>query len=437
MLDSINYRTAATPGQPNSFANNAWARIVDRAKKQKWLDQAGWLFLVLTGFFVPLSITATDIFMAATAAFGVISGQFFKNSDILKKNPIVWIALWIVILVVISLIWSDAPWGNRLSALHKYSKLLYIPLLLCVCKESKWRDRTIAAFLAGVTITVILSCLKSWTGLHIGKFENPSYIFYTHIETSFLVAFASYLLALYAWKRKNFRVYCLILIGLFTYQEFFINDGRTGWAAYLILLLLFAIQMTGWRGAIIGLASVVALSSGAYLFSTKFHSYLNDSVHELQHYNQKKDQPQGSLSTRLNFNNLSWTMAKERPLLGYGAGSFASASQDFSEILGWKVSVTPHNEYFMMMVEFGCVGLFSLLLLFILQWHISFSLGEMQYFAQGLLLVFMVSSIYNAFLYLSVSGHFYVLFTSLFFAQYQYADNFQWFWQLADRRVRK
>lgn len=408
-----------------------------QTEKQKWLDHTSKFFLVFTGFFVPLSITATDICMAATAALGVICGRFFRESEILKKNPIVWIAIWIVFLVVISLLWSGAPWSDRLSALHKYSKLLYIPLLLCVCKDRQWRDRTIAAFLAGVTITVILSCIKAWTGWHIGKYENPSYIFYTHIETSFLVAFASYLLALYTWKKKQYRIFCLILIGLFTYQEFFINDGRTGWAAYLILLLLFAVQMTGWRGAILGLASITVMCAGSYLFSTQFHHYINDSVHDLQYYNQNKTQPQGSLGTRLNFNTLSWTMTKERPVLGYGAGSFTSASQEFRDVPGWKQSVTPHNEYFMMMVEFGCVGLFSLLLLFSLQWRISFSLGEMQYFAQGLLLVFMVSSIYNAFLYLSVSGHFYVLFTSLFFAQYRYADNFQWLWQLADWRVRK
>ncbi len=415
MLDSINHRT----------------------EKQKPLDRLSRVFLMLTGLFVPLSITATDICMAATAALGVISGRFFKDSEILKKNPVVWIAIWIVTLVIISLFWSDAPWANRLSALHKYSKLLYIPLLLSVCRDGQWRDRTIIAFLVGVTITVVLSCIKAWTGLHIGKFENPSYIFYTHIETSFLVAFASYLLALYAWKKKDYRIYCLILIALFTYQEFFINDGRTGWVAYLILMLLFAVQMTGWRGAIIGFISVVSLCAGSYVFSSKFHHYVNDSIYDLQYYHQNKDQPQGSLGTRLNFNNLSWAMAKERPILGYGAGSFASAAQDFSNFPGRRVSVTPHNEYFMMMVEFGGVGLFSLLLLFILQWRISFSLGEMQYFAQGLLLVFMVSSIYNAFLYLSVSGHFYVLFTCLFFSQYLYSQNFQWFWQPVGWRIRK
>jgi O-antigen ligase len=115
-------------------------------------------------------------------------------------------------------------------------------------------------------------------------------------------------------------------------------------------------------------------------------------------------------------------MAKEKPVLGYGAGSFAKTSKKFGGVPGWKIIVTPHNEYCMMLVEFGCVGLISLLLLFLLQWRISFCLGDMQNFAQGLLLVFMVSSIYNAFLYLSVSGHFYVLFTSLFFAQYRYGQ---------------
>src|SRR5690606_38766181 len=35
----------------------------------------------------------------------------------------------------------------------------------------------------------------------------------------------------------------IILFGLFTFQEFFINDGRTGWVVYFVLIVLFFCQM--------------------------------------------------------------------------------------------------------------------------------------------------------------------------------------------------
>ncbi len=386
------------------------------------LDQVTCYFLLLTGFFVPLSITATDICMATTAILGILSGRFFHEFDSIKRNAIVWCAVWIVVLVVLSMLWSIAGWHARLSALHKYGKLLYIPFLLAVCTDPKWRERTVVAFLVGVLIIVVLSYLKAWTGLHVGRNPNPAFIFYTHIETGFLVAFASYLLALTAWKKPRWRVPCLILLVIFTYQEFFINDGRTGWVAYLILILLFAIQWGGWKGLFAGIAVAVLLSGAFYYTSPTLKPILEKSRREITLYYQ--GQQQTSLGYRLSFNSLGWRLVKKRPWLGYGAGSFAAASKELGGVPGWKVIQTPHNEYLLVTVEFGLVGLLSLLTLFGSQWAASFRLGETKYFAQGLVLVFMVSAFYNAFLYSSVSGHFFVLFTSLFFGQYRH--DFSW-----------
>lgn len=379
------------------------------------LNHAANYFLVLTGFFVPLSITGTDIGMSLTAALGVVSGRFLQNFAALKRNPLVWCAVWLVVLVLLATLWSVAPWPDRLSALHKYSKLLYIPLLLVVCTDPKWRDRTILAFLLGVLIVVILSYLKAFFGLHIGSNPNPAFIFYTHIETSFLVAFAAYLAAIYAWKNPRWRMGYLALVVLFSYQEFFINDGRTGWVAYLVLLIVFAIQFTGWKGLLIGCVIALMMVVSFYHLSPTFKNMIGQSILEVEQY--KTGYVETSLGYRLSFDSLGWRLVTERPVLGYGTGSFATAYQLAGGVPGWQILRTPHNEYLMVLVEFGLVGLISLLLLFGIQLWLSKPLGEMRFFAQGLVLVFMVSSCYNAFLYLSVSGHFYVLFTALFYGQ--------------------
>jgi O-antigen ligase len=370
-------------------------------------------FLILTGFFVPLSITVTDLTMAITAGLGLVSGRCLRQFDSLKRNPMVWLALWMVFWVAVSMTWSIGPWADRLSALHKYSKLLYIPLLLSVCTEAKWRDRTIHAFLLGTGIVVILSYLKAWTGLSIGRNPNPAFVFYTHIETSFLVAFATYLLGLYAWKDSRRRWFYVALVAVFTYQEFFINDGRTGWVAYGVLLLLFTIHWVGWKGVLLGTVFTGLLAVIFYQASPTFRNICQESVKEVRQY--QSGHMQTSLGYRLTFDSLSWGLAKEKPWFGYGAGSFATALQQQGGVPGWRVVRTPHNEYLMVMVELGVIGLISLLLLFGCQWSASLRLGEMTPFAQGLLLAFMVSSLYNAFLYLSVSGHFYVLFIALFY----------------------
>ena len=263
--------------------------------------QASNFSLLFTGFFLPLSITATDIFMVLTAILCLASGRFHKSWSYLKSNPLVWTALWMTLLVFLALFWSVAPWNDRLSALHKYSKLLYVPLLLPMGADEKWRDRTIIAFLSGVFIIVILSYLKAWAGLDIGKGADPAAIFYSHIETSFLVAFATYLLALYAWKKPIYRTSCLLLILLFSYQEFFINNGRTGWVAYLMLLILFAIQTTRWKGFLIGGAVVIVLTVSCYFLSDTFRFNLNDSLRQIEKYQS------GQVETSLGYRQLRLT----------------------------------------------------------------------------------------------------------------------------------
>jgi O-antigen ligase len=377
------------------------------------LDQATNYFLVFTGLFIPLSITATDLSMAITAILGVLSGRFFRHLDVLKNNKLTWCALAMVLLVLLSAFWSIAPWADRLSALHKYSKLLYIPFLLAVCTNPKWRDRTIIAFLLGVFITVILSYLKAWAGLHIGNSLSPASVFYTHIETSFLVAFGAYLLALYAWQKPRWRILCLALVALFTYQEFFINDGRTGWVAYFILMILFAGQFIGWKGLLMGVAIAALLPVIFYYVSPTFRFIVNDSVQQIKQY--QAGQVQTSIGYRLSFDSLSWRLIQQQPLFGHGSGSFKTVYAQSGGVPGWKELVTPHNEYLMILVEFGVAGLLLLLLFFYYQIRESFHLGEMKFFAQGLILIFMISSFYNAFLYLTVSGHFYMLFTALFY----------------------
>ncbi len=416
------------------------------------LLQLSHICLILTGFCIPISITATDIMMAATVILGILSGELFRNLSGILRNPLTWCVIWFVLLVIISMLWSIASLSEQLSALHKYFKLLYIPLLLPLCTDSKCQNRAIFAFIMGVLITVIFSFLKAWAGLHFTSNPSPSAVFFSHIETSFFVAFGAYFAALQAWRNQRWRWFYVFLASIFTYQEFFINDGRTGWIAYLILLILFVIQLTGWKGVIWGGLGAIILLGSFYYFSPTLQVMVKESAHEIELY--QKGQAQTSLGFRLSFDSLGWRLVKERPLLGYGAGSFAAASNSAGGVPGWGIVKTPHNEYLMVTVEFGVLGLISLLLLFFWQWRFCFRLDALDrdggsqgkesrilplhseqsalpmrrtrtrkrfplkaagIAVQGFLLVFMISSLYNAFLYSSATGHFYVFFTALFF----------------------
>jgi len=59
--------------------------------------------------------------------------------------------------------------------------------------------------------------------------------------------------------------------------------------------------------------------------------------------------------------DVSWTMAKERPLLGYGMGGFPDAYRqaiERSSYTGWAATPTvdPHNQYLQVHLQAGVAG---------------------------------------------------------------------------------
>ena len=382
-----------------------------------YLDRAAYCSLVLSGFFIPLSITATDIFLLLAAIGSVLSGRVSSYLYALKSNPIVLTSLCILLLVLLGSFWSIAPWSDRMAAVHKYSKLLYIPLLMPLCLDRKWRERAIYAFLLAMIIVVIISYLKMAFSWEFGPWKGPGAVFYSHIETSYLVAFATYLLVYYAWQRPKWRVAALVLAAVFTYQEFFINDGRTGWVAYIVLLLLYFAQRVSWTGFVVGAMTVLLLIFSLYNISPVFKRTFDNSIKNVEQYRQGNIKT--SLGYRLSFALLSWGLVKEHWILGSGTGSFKTAYIRSGGVSGWKDLSTPHNEYLLIAVQLGGIGLISLLSLFWWQWKLTSHLGEVKLFSQALMLSFIISCGYNSFLHLTVSGHFYVLFTALCYAGYR------------------
>ncbi len=402
-----------------------------------YLDRLGHIALVLAAFVCPISITATDIFMPVAAALCLLSGLFFSEFKLVKSHPLVRIALVFFGLVIIDSLWGIGVWHDISSALHKYAKLLYIPLLIPLCLNKRWRPWIINAFLLAVGITVLLSYFKAFLGIQFvfGHSQiHPSYIFTNHIETSYFIAFATYLLAHRAWTAAKYRWIYWILVIAFTYQEFFINDGRTGWIVYFGLVVLFCIHhcqkdalspipmkfsyrlLLIFRAIGIGAVIAILLSLLAYQFSPAFKSKIHEASADLQCSVLTQEKTSGCF--RISFYKFSLHLIKHNVIFGLGTGSFAEANRRVGGIPGWTGHlVTPHSDYLHILVQFGLVGLVIFLYFYYWQWRISFNLGRERQIAQALIFSFMLASLFNTFIYASVTGHFYVLFTSLFFAR--------------------
>lgn len=330
-----------------------------------------------------------------------------------------------------------------MSSLHKYTKLLYIPFLVPVCINPVWRRRAINAFLIAMILTVFLSYLKQYFGLSMGEESLSSWVFHGHIETSFFIAFSAFIVAHRAVFEKKYRLIYWLLLAAFTFQEFFINDSRTGWVAYFSLLLVFFVQCAvvmvqrkfpnkpkaiwslGMRWGFYGILIIALLGFASFKGSSAFRENVEEAMNAI-HLTAKGELPKddaryvSSSEFRMLFIQLSLDIAKQHPIFGVGTGSFPEAYRRSPGIPAWwsEDLNNPHNEYLLMLVQFGVIGLAVLLYFFLVQWRATFKFKQDAFIAQGLIFSFAVACFYNAFLYLTITGHFYILFSSVLLAPY-------------------
>jgi O-antigen ligase len=372
------------------------------------------MMLVLTAFFVPISITGTNICMTLAALCSLLCAEYRQQLVSVFKHPIIIAGLLIVVVAVASSAWAVASAPYQLSSLHKYAKLLYLPFLVPLFLNKYVVRNVINGFLLAIFITAVLSFYKAgWFGGE--ELLNSSWVFHSHIETSYFFAIAAYIVATRLWFNEKRLWSSAALLLVFSLQEFFINDGGTGYVIFLLLCLVFLIQRFGLRGLLIG-CMVGLLSLGMfYQVSKPFQKKMSRSLKSIQQYDEAHNN-KTSLAYRYRFAKLSMHLIKEKPLLGYGVGGFLYEYQHGHSISGWKGKLnTPHNEYLLMAVQFGFLGLILFLYFTFKPLFLVIENQQQRWLLQGFVLAFATGCSFNPFLYTTVTGHFYILFAAMLF----------------------
>lgn len=384
-------------------------------------DVASKFSLVAALFLLPISVTGMNIAIVAAIALSGLAGEVRAKLHVSFRNPVIIAILLFLAFVLMSASYTDSSWAGAAHGVHKYGKLLLIPLLLPLLTEQKWRQYAVNAYLLAMVITLLLSYGKLFDWVSIQARYGDGTIFKNHIETSFLMSFAAFIFAQRAWSKIGWQRYGYgLLFFLALYQNYFINGGRTGYLVFAVLAALFVWQKWQWRGLLAMVIAAPIAVFGLYEYSTVFKSEIVSAHQNVQEYKQDKLNS-NSIGLRLAFMKNSVTLIKEHPVLGSGLGSFFvnyntkfGPTPDFPNGLG-----DPHNQYLMTSVEMGGLGLALLLFIFLQQWRYSFRLSDnLTDTAQAMLVAFAAGSTCDSFLYLSTTGYFFVLFSAVFFAAY-------------------
>ncbi|MES2998366.1 MAG: O-antigen ligase family protein [Pseudomonadota bacterium] len=378
------------------------------------LKHVSQIFAIITALVLPLSTAALEVFFTASILCCLCAGEWRKQYEILRMNPLAFMFLVFFALFVVGLSYTEAPLPAALHTLLKYSKFLFGFFLFSIFADEKTARYASFSFLVAVTLTLLLSYCKFFAAYDfLRKFPNDSGVFKDHIFTGFILAFGSYCYALIAFSEKKWRLTAIVLFLLAVYDVLFINMGRSGYIVFISLFLLLGWQQFHWKGFAVALVITIFLVASTLYFSANFDDRLSITQHDIQQYD--KGTMDTSIGLRLSFYKNSLQLLRQHPWIGTGTGGFAQA---YAKVEDRWMTTNPHNEYLNIAVQFGLLGIIVLLSLFFIHWHESFRLATMRKnFAQAVLVSIAVGSLFNSWLMDVTQGCFYVFFTVLAFSK--------------------
>jgi O-antigen ligase len=386
------------------------------------------IFLVIFACFsIALPTAFMSIAMGLFVLVWLVSGDYTAKIKLISNNPAAMVAVALFCLYGLGMLYSSAPWDMRLTWWLKYHKLLYIPLIVSVLTNKKYREYAIQAFLAGMLLVLIISYLK-WLGVVPHKDIGQGYfVFKGRIAHNILMAFAVYLMLKLA--AQTAKPYCwLWAIGsvLGFLNILFLVNGRSGQIILLVLCVWFCWEI--WRTKSIkylfGGAAALLLILSALPNAGDFR--LTQITQEIA--NHKPNEAQTSSGTRLEFYSNSLMLIKRNPILGAGTGSFESEYKQLVETQQTLATYVPnpHNEFLLTWQELGLLGFFLLILLFVVQWKASYRIFNSQnhsmvdgYALRGLILTMTIGSLFNSLLLDAGEGKFYCVMAGVLLSAYQ------------------
>lgn len=391
-------------------------------------------FLLLIGLSVPISVALDNVLLGL-----LLLGALFSLGSIAhiaRAHPVARAALLLFAALLFATAYGATPLKEAFSILAKYVDLLFIPVFIFFLSNESLRRKARYAFLAALALTLLVSYMVAWQILPVMQWMNISVtpdnpvIFHSHITQNNMMAFATFL-ALLEWRDAATSIRrigwgAFALLG--AVNVLFMVQGRTGYLILLVLLGWFAwkslarhMHRSGrnwnWRhGSLVGLA-FLATAFIAYHTSAQLHDRVALVVSEYQAW-QPDHGKLTSTGQRLDFYSNTLQIVKDHALLGVGTGGFPAAFAQ--QIQGKDVMETqnPHNEYLMVSVQTGVLGLVLLLYLFYSQWRYAPLLPTAieQDAARGLVLMYLVDCMFNSALHDHADGLFFAFMSAALFA---------------------
>lgn len=380
---------------------------------------AGRWSVIALGLSIPVSVALDNILMGLVAICWLLGGDWSGKARMLRTNPVVIAALLLFGLLALGTVYPD----SEARTLPKYIDLLLIPAFVTFFRDDGTRLWAVRVFYAAAIASIVVSYLV-YFGLfdHTAWFRRDSAVptgFKYTITHSIIVSYAAYLFALLVLREKirARRIGYALLALLAIHNVVFMVYSRTGYCVIAALFLYFFVVNYGRRGLLPVAAAIAVTFATAYATSDIFHQRIDDAVGESIAW-RPGEPSQNSVGLRLEWYSATLKIIRERPLLGSGTGSFPGLYARAVAGSEQVATTNPHNEYLLLMVQIGVLGLLCLLYLFWQQWRFAARIPDPFYrhLARGVVLTFALGCLFNSLLIDHTEGLLFAWLTGLVFA---------------------
>lgn len=367
--------------------------------------KVGLYVLYGTCFTIPFSTSLSAIGTVLTFICWIISGKITELPALVKSNPVVMSAMILLGLLTVGLLYTSAPIGDALSFFKKYRVLLFIPMVISMLEgNQKNIDRTIAALFLGCMILLAGSyCIYFSIGL-TQKRVDPTLI--EHINHASFMTILCYMCLLKIFTSNKHRLIWGIILAASLFNLFYMSSARTGWVLLAALFTLFIFQVFSWKKQLLLLLAAVSTAALVYQSSDKVQEEVQLSYNQFKQFEQ-------NISFSGNRERLFWWKDSVKifslsPIYGHGTGSFKTLHLAHKAENNTRYTNNPHNEYVLLAVQLGVIGLAAFLALLCTQLKNAMALPLFyKRLYQGLIAFMAVGCLFNSHLLDSTNSHFF------------------------------
>lgn len=336
--------------------------------------------LMLSALLFPFSVAATNIALALTLAVGLLSGVWWQGAKQCWKH---YRSLTIIVCVYIGillagLLWSlDIRWGMHVVGRSWF--WLLIPVVVCITAEQKWRKIFLLSLSLGLSLNLLYCLLQVFGYVEVttdgsGIADATGHI--GHIGFGFVYGvWAAWLLNLgltcVGWRR-------LLAWGgaAWSYVMVFSAQGRSGYLICIVLILCVCLKRLfdsrNWRtvlltaGVFMLIGLVVAAGPGRARLTGTWLAFTQTQSQQGLNALDSSDNAVLATDERFQMWKTSLDIWRLFPVLGVGTGGLPEAAATLREQKRSPAHfrfVQPHNQYLLVLIRWGPVGLLALLAL--------------------------------------------------------------------------